>query len=56
MFLPFPQLSSLLTVFILEPINHSTLHQSNYSRPQKHTVKLISFTSDRLSGRTVNYN
>ena len=56
MFLPFPQLSSLLPTLIVKPINHWNLQQSNYSRPQKHTVKLVPFTSDRFSGRTVNYN
>ena len=46
----------MLAMVIVKPVNHWNLLQSNYSRPQKHTVVLISFTSDRFSGRTVNSN
>ena len=56
MFLPFPHHSSLLVTLIVKPINHWNLQQSNYSRLQKHTVKLILLTSDRFSGIAVNYN
>ena len=46
----------MLAMVIVKPVNHWNLLQSNYSRPQKHTVILISFTLDRFSGRTVNSN